>query len=47
MVLGKLDTWMQKNETQPLAYSQQLEMKNLNVRPETVNLCKKTQEQAP
>ena len=45
MVLGKLGTHMQKNKTHPLAYSQhQLEMKNLNVRPETVNLGKKTQE---
>ena len=43
MVLGKLDIHIQKNETQPLGYSQhQLEMKNLNVRPETVNLGKKT-----
>ena len=42
MVLGKLDNYMQKNETEPFSYpiykTNSKQIKDLNVRPETINL---------
>ena len=42
MVMGKLDSYMQKNETGPLSYTihkHKLEMeKNINVRPSTIKI---------
>ena len=41
MVLAKLDSYKQKNETGPLSYTihrNKLKIKDLNVRPETIKL---------
>ena len=49
MVLGKLDSNMQKNETGPLSYTihknkfKMDEMKDIKVRPETIKIQKRAQ----
>ena len=41
MVLGKLDSDMQKNESGPLSYINSKGMKDLNLKQETIKILKK------